>query len=136
MIRLRHRGLATVLVHHAGKGGQQRGTSGREDALDSVIKLDYPPDHDPQEGCHFELEFSKSRSVNGEAVAPLDVKLETREGRLVWTVKPLEKTKEEQVQALLEEGVTKNSEIAEALGITRFYVWKLRRKLETEAKRR
>lgn len=33
LIRLRHRGLATVLVHHAGKGGQQRGTSGREDSL-------------------------------------------------------------------------------------------------------
>ena len=43
LVRLRHRGITVVLVHHAGKGGQQRGTSGREDALDAVLSLEYPP---------------------------------------------------------------------------------------------
>ena len=130
LIRLRHRRLATVIVHHAGKDGRQRGTSGREDALDTVIRLDYPSEYDPQEGCHFELHFTKSRSVKGEAVAPLDVKLEEREDDLRWVFKPLEKSKEEQVQALLDEGMTKAEDIADALGIDRSYAWRLIRKLD------
>ena len=76
LVRLRHRGITVVLVHHAGKGGQQRGTSGREDALDAVIALSYPENYNPEDGCHFHLRFEKSRAVRGDAVASLDVKLE------------------------------------------------------------
>jgi len=130
LIRLRQRGLATVLVHHAGKGGQQRGTSGREDALDTVIRLSTPTDYEPQEGCHFELHFTKSRSVKGDEVAPLDVRLEDVGGRLVWIWKPLEKSKEEQVRDLLAEGITNTTEIAEITGVSRSYAWKLKRKIE------
>jgi len=125
LIRLRHRGLATVLVHHSGKGGQQRGTSGREDALDTVVQLAMPVDYDPQEGCHFEFRFTKSRSVKGAEVAPLDVRLEETASGLGWRSKPLEKSKEEQVRELMDEGMTSASEIAEALGIDRSYAWKL-----------
>ncbi|MHC9064024.1 DnaB-like helicase N-terminal domain-containing protein [Nitrospira sp. CMX1] len=130
LIRLRHRGLATVLVHHAGKGGQQRGTSGREDALDTVIALSRPATHEAKDGCHFEVKFEKCRSVKGDAVGPLDVKLTEKDGLLTWEHKDLEQTKEGQVKALLDEGLTSNAEIAEALGITRAYVWKLRKKIE------
>lgn len=130
LIRLRHRGLTTVLVHHAGKGGQQRGTSGREDALDTVIALSRPATHEAKDGCHFEVKFEKCRSVKGDAVGPLDVKLTEKDGLLIWEHKDLEQTKEEQVKALLDEGLTSNAEIAEALGITRAYVWKLRKKLQ------
>ena len=130
LILLRHRGLATVLVHHAGKAGQQRGTSGREDALDTVIHLAQPATHETKEGCHFELTFTKSRSVKGEEVGPLDVRLIEQNGLLTWTHKPLERSKEDQVRELLAEGFTNSAEIAEALGITRAYVWKLRKKIE------
>jgi DNA-binding CsgD family transcriptional regulator len=130
LIRLRHRGLATVLVHHAGKGGTQRGTSGREDALDTVIALSRPSTHEAKDGCHFEVKFEKCRSVKGDDVGPLDVKLLDTGKPLTWAYKDLEKSKEEQVKELLEEGLTSNAEIAEALGITRAYVWKLRMKIE------
>jgi putative DNA primase/helicase len=135
LIRLRHRGLATVLVHHAGKGGQQRGTSGREDSLDTVIHLDRPSTHEANDGCHFELKFTKCRSVKGEAVGPLDVKLMEQNGSLIWTYKSLERSKEDQLRELLSDGVTNNTEIAEALGITRTYVWKLRKKIDKEEPR-
>ncbi|MDE3040762.1 MAG: AAA family ATPase [Nitrospirota bacterium] len=130
LIRLRHRGLATVLIHHAGKGGQQRGTSGREDSLDTVIHLGRPSDYDPREGCHFEVAFTKCRSVKGEEVGPLDVKLDGQKEQLIWTYKPLEQSNEDKVRALLEEGMTNPSEIAEAVGINRSYAWKLKRKIE------
>ena len=45
ILSLRRRGIAVVLVHHAGKGGQQRGTSKREDLLDVVIGLSRPKDY-------------------------------------------------------------------------------------------
>src|SRR5439155_9258639 len=41
-VRLRHKGITTIIVHHSGKGGQQRGTSAREDPLDTVIQLERP----------------------------------------------------------------------------------------------
>ena len=129
LIRLRHRGLATVLVHHAGKGGQQRGTSGREDALDTVIALSRPATHEAKEGCHFEVKFEKCRSVKGDDVGPLDVKLTEKDGRLTWAHKDLELSKEDEVRELLKDGLTNNAEIAEVLGITRAYVWKLRKKI-------
>ena len=43
LIRLRHRGITVIVGHHAGKNGQQRGTSGREDSLDTTIALTLPP---------------------------------------------------------------------------------------------
>lgn len=129
LILLRHRGLATVLVHHAGKTGQQRGTSGREDALDTVIHLAQPSTLGANEGCHFELTFTKSRSVKGEEVGSLDVKLTEQNGQLQWISQPLERSKEDQVRALLADGVTSNADIAEELGISRSYAWKLKKKV-------
>jgi putative DNA primase/helicase len=128
LVKLRHRGLATVLVHHSGKGGQQRGTSGREDAVNTVIKLERPAGYDAREGCRFELRFTKSRSVKGEEVAPLDVRLGEQSGRLTWTYTTLEESKLDQVKALLADGETSVSNIAEELGISKGYASKLLRK--------
>lgn len=41
---MRSRGKSVLFVHHAGKGGQQRGTSRREDVLDLVLELRHPED--------------------------------------------------------------------------------------------
>lgn len=136
LIRLRHRGLATVLIHHSGKGGQQRGTSGREDSLDTVIQLDRPAGYDPREGCHFELRFTKSRSVKGEDVAPLDVTLTEQDGQLQWAHKTLEESHFDQLKRLFGEGVTSPTEIAEELGITKGYASKLVRKARAEQEQR
>ena len=50
ILDLRRRGMSALLVHHAGKGGSQRGTSRREDVLDTVINLKRPEDYTPEEG--------------------------------------------------------------------------------------
>ena len=47
LLRLRRRGVSVLIVHHAGKGGQQRGTSRREDVLDTSISLRRPSDYTP-----------------------------------------------------------------------------------------
>jgi len=132
LIRLRHRGLATVLVHHAGKGGQQRGTSGREDSLDTVIQLSKPTGGDAREGCHFELTFTKCRSVTGDEVAPLDVRLQTIGGRLEWQCQPIEVSTREKVRKLYLEGVESPSDIAEEIGCTKGTASKIIKKLRAE----
>lgn len=129
LIRLRHRGISTILIHHAGKGGQQRGTSGREDALDVTIQLDRPADYEAKQGCRFELRFTKSRGVHGDAVIPLEVSLD-QGYRLTW--KTLELSKEQAAAKLFSEGVTRPSDLAEELGITKGYASKLIKKIKQE----
>ena len=128
LVRLRHRGITVVLVHHAGKGGQQRGTSGREDSLDVVLSIEYPQDHRPEEGCHFHLRFKKSRSIKGEAVAAVDVHLEDMPDGPTWTFRPLEESARERVEQMLNDGMTP-AEIVAELDVDRSYVYRIRRDL-------
>jgi putative DNA primase/helicase len=50
-------GRSVLWVHHSGKGGKQRGTSRREDVLDTSISLRRPPDYNPEKGAVFEVHF-------------------------------------------------------------------------------
>src|SRR3712207_8616616 len=45
------RSRAVLFIHHQGKGGTQRGTSRKEDVLDTVIALRRPDDYSPAEGA-------------------------------------------------------------------------------------
>jgi hypothetical protein len=83
---LRHRraGRAVVLLHHAGKGGAQRGTSRREDVLDTVISLRRPGDYSPEQGARFEVHFEKTRGFYGEDAQAFEARYEVRDGGAVW----------------------------------------------------
>jgi putative DNA primase/helicase len=71
LLKLRRQGIAVLLVHHAGTNGRQRGTSRREDALDTVIALRRPEDYSPEQGARFEVHFEKLRNrVDGDAAVP------------------------------------------------------------------
>jgi CRP-like cAMP-binding protein len=62
-------------VHHDGKGGQQRGTSKKEDVLDTVISLRRPPDYTADQGCRLEVRFTKSRGFHGPDAEPFEARL-------------------------------------------------------------
>ena len=69
LLKLRRQGIAVMLVHHAGTNGRQRGTSRREDALDTVIALRRPDNYSPEQGARFEIHFEKLRNrVEGDGV--------------------------------------------------------------------
>lgn len=61
LLRLRFSGITTILVHHEGKQGTQRGTSAREDNLDVCISLRKPSDYTADQGARFIVHFTKSR---------------------------------------------------------------------------
>jgi putative DNA primase/helicase len=89
LLRLRRRGCSVLLIHHAGKGGQQRGTSRREDVLDTIIALRRPSDYTPSEGARFNVEIEKARGIYGEDVKPFEARLDLVNGAAQWTHRDL-----------------------------------------------
>jgi hypothetical protein len=116
---LRHRaqGRSVLFVHHAGKAGQQRGTSRREDVLDTVIALRRPKDYTPEQGAAFEIHFEKARGVMGDDAAPIEARLSSDEhGRQSWTIRSLDDSTHDRVVDLARDGLSQ-ADIAAELGI-------------------
>jgi hypothetical protein len=120
-LELRFSGIAPLLLHHTGKGGVQRGTHAREDALDYSILLERPKDYSPEDGSRFVLNFTKARVKQADAklISPVDIRLEKDpDGAYAWTWKPLKAKNQRAVLEMLDQGL-KQQEIADAIGVTR-----------------
>jgi len=104
---LRHRraGRAAVLFHHAGKGGAQRGTSRREDVLDTVMSLRRPADYKPDQGARFEIQYEKCRGFHGKDAQQLEARYEVREGAAKWTRTEIVDVEGARVVAALRDGM-------------------------------
>ena len=130
LLSLRKRGIAVVLIHHAGKGGQQRGTSSREDVLDTVISLQNPKDYTPDQGARFEVHFQKSRSAYGSDINPFEAYLQQNgNGIPEWTVRSSEEVTMNAIMNLFDEGFSQR-EVAKELGISQSMVSRLKSKYE------
>lgn len=118
-LQQRAQGRSVLWVHHSGKGGRQRGTSRREDVLDTSISLRRPPDYRPEQGAVFEIHFEKSRGFTGEDAQPLEASMEIDpRGRQVWCHRSLESSTYDRCCDLANEGL-KNQEIVIELGINK-----------------
>jgi hypothetical protein len=118
LLTLRRRGITVILIHHAGKGGQQRGTSKREDLLDVVIQLSRPSDYEPRQGAVFVAEFSKARALVGDVAESIELKLGGTDERAEWTWRTVEASTYDRVVALAKEDM-KPGEIATELEINK-----------------
>ena len=118
ILSLRRRGVAVIMVHHAGKGGQQRGTSKREDLLDVVIGLSRPTDYDPSQGAVFVSEFTKARNLTGQNAESLEMTLGGNEDRATWAWSTVESSTYDRIVALAREGL-KPGEICDELVINK-----------------
>ena len=121
LLSLRSLGKSVLLIHHAGKSGQQRGTSRREDVLDTVISLKRPTDYIQEEGARIEFHFEKNRALLGDEVKPFEARLESNTNKdgletLKWTWKSLEDSNFVKVCGLSNAGL-KNWEIVKELEI-------------------
>ncbi|SMP42430.1 putative DNA primase/helicase [Desulfonatronum zhilinae] len=118
-LRQRARGRSVLFVHHSGKGGQQRGTSRREDVLDTVLNLRRPVDYEPDQGAVFEVHFEKARGLFGEDVHPIEARLSMDQtGNMTWTTRQVEACNYERVVSLLNEGMSQK-DIAVELGLNK-----------------
>lgn len=118
-LQKRAQGKTILFVHHSGKDLKQRGTSKREDVLDSVVGLRQPSDYEPSQGARFEIHFEKSRNAHGEQVAPMEAHLITdADGRSAWTLKSVADSTFNRVVELAKEGL-RQAEIAVELNVNR-----------------
>lgn len=104
---LKHRraGRAVLFIHHSGKSGAQRGTSKREDLLDTVINLRRPQEYVEADGAVFEVHFEKARSLTGEDIAPIEAKLEQLPGGgYCWTWTSAASRLQDRIRALWDGG--------------------------------
>jgi putative DNA primase/helicase len=131
LLRLRRRGLSVLIVHHAGKSGGQRGTSRREDVLDTSIRLHRPGDYAATQGARFEVHIDKARGIYGEQVNPFEARLDTGKGTAAWTVKEVEDLDRQRVAALLATGLSVR-EIAEELDLSKSGVHRLKQLIAQE----
>ena len=104
ILRLRRRGVSVLIVHHAGRAGNSRGTSKREDVLNTVMLLKHPEDYSPEDGARFEVHLTKARGLYGDDVRPFEAKLMMDGDAAVWTCADLDAGDEEEVLALSRDG--------------------------------
>jgi putative DNA primase/helicase len=126
LLRLRRQGVAVLLIHHAGTNGRQRGTSRREDALDTVIALRRPEDYSPEQGARFEIHLEKLRNwVDGNAAIPFEARIETADEGIRWSAADLMPPRLKQAASLFSDGHTVR-QVAALLGISASEAGRLR----------
>lgn len=131
LLDLRRRGIAVLLVHHAGKSGDQRGTSAREDIMDTVISLRRPKVYNMAEGARFQIHLTKARSITGKDALPFEVHLKSENNILHWDIFEIQEAELEQLKKLLSEGYSIR-ECAEEMGLSKSTAHRLKKKLEAE----
>ncbi|MFR0876147.1 MAG: hypothetical protein ACLSHC_17335 [Bilophila wadsworthia] len=126
---LRRRGITVLLIHHAGKSGDQRGTSAKEDIMDTVISLRRPREYAMAEGARFEVHLTKARGILGDDAKPFEANLITEGNALHWQVREIEDVEMEELKRLLDEGYSIR-DCAEEMGKSKSAVHRMKRKLE------
>ena len=115
ILLLRRQGKSVLLVHHDGKGGQQRGTSKKEDVLDTVISLRRPPDYTADQGCRLEVRFTKSRGFHGPDAEPFEARLSGN----AWELSAIKSGDDDDtLKTLRKQGLTVR-EIADRTGLSK-----------------
>jgi hypothetical protein len=134
LLELRFSGVATMLLHHVGKLGVQRGTSAREDNIDVSLILKNPNDYTPEDGCRFICSFSKARV--GMAGLPLIADAEFKlmqddRGAYTWTWGNIKREARKAVLEMKDNGADQKS-ICETLNLSKGYVSKILKKAASD----
>jgi len=107
LLKLRRRGIAVVVVQHAGKSGDQRGTSSKEDVMNTVIALKRPENYSPEQGARFEVHLKKARGISGDQARPFEAALEVIDGAYSWSTSEIVKDpQKEQVRGMRAAGMS------------------------------
>lgn len=130
---LRRNGKSILFVHHAAKGGQQRGTSKREDILDAVVVLKHPQGYCANQGACFEVSFEKTRHFSGEDASSFEVQLKEQvDGLWLWEISaPSVDPEVLEVAEMCKEGLT-IEKIAEKTGLTKSQVESRKKKAKNQ----
>lgn len=131
LIALRIKGIAVLLIHHAGKNGQQRGSSAHEDLLDYSILLNTLPSSPDREDTCFSIEHTKLRDFIPELRQAQEFAIWTDDGSFHFKGAVAQVQLSQNAAEMLrlqKDGLTVTA-IAEALGINKSTVSRTLKKL-------
>jgi len=129
LIDLRFSDITVALLHHENKAGGQRGTSAREDNIDTSISLTRPHDYRIEDGCRFIVKFKKNR-ISTKDISLLqdyEFKLITNNGRDEWAWAPVRRKNQIEILRMLDEGIAQ-MEIAQMLSLSKGFVSRIKSK--------
>jgi hypothetical protein len=120
LLDLRFSGISTVMLHHANRMGEQRGTSAREDNIDMSLVLKHPPKYTPEDGANFIVHFNKHRIAQKDLDGIVDItfKLQDVNGKMQWKYGNAKKEMKKIVLKMFNEGL-KARDISEILEVTK-----------------
>jgi hypothetical protein len=119
LLDLRRRKIAVVIVHHAGRSGEMRGTSKREDNVFWIIALDDAKKHaDDKRGARFISRFTKPSRNTQEEVSAYEWHLVTNETSGIVTISHKQAQTADVFRRLIEDGVTECNQIAEEMKVS------------------
>jgi hypothetical protein len=133
LLHFRRRKIAVILIHHAGRSGEMRGTSKREDAAFWVISLDDGKKHaDDKRGARFISRFTKpSRNTQDEVQSyEWHVVTDTVTGEISVGCKPAHTM--DVFRQLIEDGVTDCNQLAQEMRVTPGTISKWAKKAMTD----
>jgi putative DNA primase/helicase len=133
LIDLRFSDITVALLHHENKAGGQRGTSAREDNIDSTISLVRPHDYRIEDGCRFIVKFKKNR-ISTKDISLLqdyEFKLINNDGYSEWAWTTVRRKNQIEILRMLDEGISQ-TEITGMLSIDKAYVSRVKSKAVKE----
>lgn len=130
ILELRNRRITVIIVHHAGRNGQMRGASRREDMAHWILSL--KDDSGDGEIKSWITSFSKCRNCQAMEAPPLKWTIQTVDGTLKHTCAP--HSGPDAILALIKDGMETASDLALEMSVTPGCVSKWAKKLATEGK--
>ena len=125
LLDLRFAGVSTMLLHHEGKDGKQRGASSKEDNIDVSISLKRLHGYQAVDGAKFLVKFTKHRIGNQDIELIRDSEFSlSQNGNGPCATQKVSYSKKETVISLIEQGFSQTSIVSQT-GITKGYVSKL-----------
>ena len=120
LLQFRRHKIAVILVHHAGRNGEARGTSKREDAAFWVLALDDAKKHsDDKRGARFISRFTKPSRNTQEDVPAYEWHVMSDLDGAQITVTHKQAQTLDVFRKCIEEGVTECSQLAEELRVSK-----------------
>jgi AAA domain/DnaB-like helicase N terminal domain len=133
LLHFRRRKIAVILIHHAGRSGEMRGTSKREDAAFWVISLDDAKKHaDDKRGARFISRFAKPSRNTQDEVPALEwhVLTDAVTGEISVGCKAAQSL--DVFRRWIEDGVTECSQLAEEMRVSKGTISKWAKKAMNE----
>ena len=129
LLDLRRRKIAVVIVHHAGRSGEMRGTTRREDNVFWIIALDDARKNaDDKRGARFVSHFTKPSRNTQEEVPVYEWRFVTDNETGLVTIGHRQAQTLDVFRSIIEAGVTECDQIAQEMKVPKYTVSRLAKK--------